>query len=319
MSKMKAIYEPLSSKEGNALLEEKASETSSDDGFPPTYVSPTKRRDSWLRVVALHATVIVCYSLIITAVLTRYITHKENLGPGLIYTPARPVLGYYLRPPIPDTTNKLHGDPFFGDPSPELDMRWNIRLESASIRLSQEEFEKYNQSHGILLGDGSGDYLATPTMYHDLHCIEFLHQSIYPDHYWPNDTLEKKEGRAYHARECLSPTYSCLVPLLEFSMRSHVARVKTPQLVLQWTGHCLHNIAHSVTCGADMTIRIMQWLPDQLLPNPVDHEHECRSEGAINQWAYKRRVNTRAPGMLVHPILGEVFPDGQFKGDDDDL
>ncbi|MCJ1286895.1 T-complex protein 1 subunit beta [Xylographa opegraphella] len=189
---MKPVYESLSSKEGNSLLEEKLSETSSDDVFPPAYIPTIKRREWWLRICALHATLIVCYCLIITAVVTRYVTHKENLGPGLIYTPARPVLGYHLRPPIPDTTNKLHGDPFFGDPSPELDMRWNIRLESASIRLSQEEFKKYNQSSGILLGDGSGDYLATPTMYHDLHCIAAFN----PTQIFGDDVTEEKGENA---------------------------------------------------------------------------------------------------------------------------
>ena len=37
------------------------------------------------------------------------------------------------------------------------------------IVLSKEEFKHYNKD-GILLGDDSG-YLATITMYHDMHCI----------------------------------------------------------------------------------------------------------------------------------------------------
>jgi len=37
-------------------------------------------------------------------------------------------MGYELRRPIPDTTFKVHRDPYFGDPSPELDQRWTYRL-----------------------------------------------------------------------------------------------------------------------------------------------------------------------------------------------
>lgn len=123
-------------------------------------------------------------------------------------------MDYRLTEPISAYPNEYHGDPFFGDPSSELDQGWNDRLrckkasnpqgtdadglEDATIRLSPEEFSHYNQS-GILLGDGSG-YLATPTAYHDLHCIRFLHKTVYPEHYFPNDSEKKQLGRNAHAR-----------------------------------------------------------------------------------------------------------------------
>ncbi|MCJ1246686.1 hypothetical protein MMC30_003895 [Trapelia coarctata] len=289
--------------EEKALLEN-SSDLSSEDGLSSTHLPPLKRRQSWLGVLALHAILIIFCSVILTVALGQYGPSKENLGPGLIYTPARPVMGYEVRGPIPDTTFKLHRDPYFGDPSPELDQRWIGRLRYASIRITLEEFEHYNQS-GVLLGDGSG-YLATPTMYHDLHCIvkqphfyfsippylglvaeggpltsslqKYLHQTIYPDYYFPNDTAAKREERNYHTR------------------------------------HCLLNLAHSVTCSGDMTIRVMRWLPNSLLPSPVDHEHECRSWDRIDGWAKARAVDTAVEGMLVHPVMGPVFPGGKFAG-----
>ena len=122
-------------------------------------------------------------------------------------------MDYRLTGPMPIYQNQYHGDPYFGDPSPELDQRWINRLrcekldrlyadangfQDSTIRLSPEEFSRYNQS-GILLGDGSG-YLATPTAYHDLHCIRFLHKTVYPNNYFPNDTEKKQLGRDAHAR-----------------------------------------------------------------------------------------------------------------------
>ena len=53
----------------------------------------------------------------------------------------------------------------------------------------------------------------------------------------------------------------------------------------------------------------MQWDPDQLLPSPVEKEHECRNFERIEEWAKDRWVDTGAPGLLVHPILGESFQD----------
>ena len=128
-------------------------------------------------------------------------------------------MDYQLTGPISAYPDGYHGDPYFGDPSPGLDQRWIDHLRckmtpiiiqtmltvsiDATIRLYPEEFSHYNQS-GILLGDGSG-YLATPTAYHDLHCIRFLHKSIYADFYWPEDSEQKRLGRDAHASRPLPP------------------------------------------------------------------------------------------------------------------
>ena len=71
-------------------------------------------------------------------------------------------------------------------------------------------------------------------------------------------------------------------------------------------GHCLHNLGHSVTCNADMTIRVMKWHPHVLLPSPVDHEHECMDWNRIDDWAKERYVDTAVKGLLVHPTKGSL-------------
>ena len=125
---------------------------------------------------------------------------------------------YQLSGPIPAYPDEYRGDPFFGDPTPELDQRWIDHLrrklfpatnekvliapKAATIRLSSEEFSHYNQS-GILLGDGMG-YLATPTVYHDLHCIRFFHKGLYPAIYFSDDSKQKRLDRTAHARKCTS-------------------------------------------------------------------------------------------------------------------
>ncbi|CAD6579897.1 MAG: hypothetical protein ASARMPRED_009288 [Alectoria sarmentosa] len=205
---------------------------------------------------------------------------RSSIPRLLLISPARKFMDYRLTGPISTYPNGYHKDPFFGDPSPGLDQRWIDRLRHATIRLSPEEFSHYNQS-GILLGDESG-YLATPTAYHDLHCIRFFHKTVYPDYYFPNDSEKKQLGRDTHAR------------------------------------HCLHNLYHSLTCNADMTIRVMRWHPNGLLPSPVDHEHECMDWDRIDEWAKERYVDTATPGLLVHPTRGEVFPGGKYLEHDEE-
>ena len=160
------------------------------------------------------------------------------------------------------------------------------------IRLSPEEFSHYNQS-GIILGDGSG-YLATPTAYHNLHCIRFLHTTLYPDYYFPDDSEKEQLSRDAHAR-----TYPPPPPPLPRALRMHLRRLTT------WPGHCLHNLYRSLTCHPDMTIRVMRWHPNLLLPSPMDHEHECMDWDSIDEWAKERYVNTATPGLLVHPTKGK--------------
>lgn len=41
---------------------------------------------------------------------------------------------------------------------------------------------------------------SAPTAYHDLHCIRFLHKTVYPEYYFPNDSEKKQLGRDAHAR-----------------------------------------------------------------------------------------------------------------------
>lgn len=167
---------------------------------------------------------------------------------------------------------------------PLLSEVWSADSVDATIRLSEEEFSHYNQS-GIFLGDRSG-YLATPTVFHDLHCLRYLHKAMYPEYYFADETEKKKAERDNHGRMPLIWLFEANWPLL---------------------GHCLHNLFHSVSCSADMTIRVLRWHPNVLLPSPVDHEHECMNWEKIDDWAKKRYVDTAQPGLLIHPTRGKLI------------
>ena len=94
-------------------------------------------------------------------------------------------------------------------------------------------------------------------------------------------------------------------------MPVRMALVETTSLyccrLTAYLGHCLHNLHHSLTCNADMTIRVMRWHPNLLLPSPIDHEHECMNWDSIDEWAKERYVDTATPGLLVHPTKGKFY------------
>ncbi|MCJ1473609.1 hypothetical protein MMC13_002260 [Lambiella insularis] len=162
-----------------------------------------------------------------------------------------------------------NSSPYFGAPTPELDQAWLDLVQHTPIVLSNEEFKHYNKD-GILLGDGSG-YLATITMYHDMHCIRYLRQTLYADYYFPNHTERERIARRNHSE------------------------------------HCLKSLKHGVTCHGDITVRTMKWEDDKLLPVATDSPHECVNAQKIDDWMKSRTCEAWRPGLLIHSILGPSF------------
>lgn len=72
----------------------------------------------------------------------------------------------------------LHGNPFKGPPSPELDEAWSRLLMNANVRVSAEDLEKAGVE-SIPLNDGSGKYYAILDVYHQLHCLKYIRHYIY--------------------------------------------------------------------------------------------------------------------------------------------
>lgn len=104
------------------------SDDEGSDVFEKSGTSLPERRSSIPRLILIYTTLATCYSILITAGLTRHVARSKYAGPNIIYTPARKVMDYRLTGPISAYPNEYHGDPFFGDPSPALDQGWNDRL-----------------------------------------------------------------------------------------------------------------------------------------------------------------------------------------------
>ena len=66
--------------------------------------------------------------------------------------------------------------PFAGPPSPGVDKAWHDLLLSTSLRVSDAEMARSNQT-SVRLPEGGG-YIAWLGVYHELHCIVCSIQSV---------------------------------------------------------------------------------------------------------------------------------------------
>ena len=70
---------------------------------------------------------------------------------------------------MPMTYTDFEESPFAGPPSPSVDKAWHDLLASTSLRISDAEMARSNQT-SVRLPEGGG-YMAWLGVYHELHCI----------------------------------------------------------------------------------------------------------------------------------------------------
>jgi hypothetical protein len=65
------------------------------------------------------------------------------------------------------------------------------------------------QDSGVPTPEGDG-YIGTLNVYHELHCLKRIHQSMYPDYYWPDYDDHKLElVRLHNGTVILSKNMLC--------------------------------------------------------------------------------------------------------------
>lgn len=241
------------------------------------------------RSIVLHS--ILCAFNLIFCLAIWYWARKDCpfgvYGPSLVYTPALEAIAYESRTWDSASTffrngsvnpNRLRKE--LGPPSAESDAAWAELIQYQNIRLKKEELGEYRDQPGLVeVADGSG-YYASISAYHSLHCIKRLHHLMYFDHYYPNKTDQES-----------------------MFIRKHHGH------------HCLNALRQTVQCNADLSILPMQWGPTTRTPIGLDGgHHQCVQWEKIDSWMKERSLDVFAPGVIVHPTLGEAYPGG--KGND---
>lgn len=70
-----------------------------------------------------------------------------------------------------------------------------------NIRLSLEDLKAVGRDEdAVELPDGSG-YVGTLNIYHEIHCVKWLHTYIYQEYYYPNlDDAQREENRLHSGK-----------------------------------------------------------------------------------------------------------------------
>ncbi|KAI1192611.1 hypothetical protein F5X97DRAFT_340080 [Nemania serpens] len=138
---------------------------------------------------------------------------------------------------------------YVGKPTDEMDQAWRKRI---------GPFVSLTPSEAAVIPDARpfhGEYPATTTVQHSLHCLNFMRQSIYGENFYP-DVINPPPGTA--------------------SFWPHVE-------------HCVETVRQVLECNADMTPLPMRWDEGAgMLLVDFERDHTCRNYDALLTWAENR-------------------------------
>lgn len=205
----------------------------------------------------IHVTLVVVYSaLYIFAV--NYLLERK-VSTNSLPLPAREA----IKPQLRYFTTDIKTNPFAGTPRPELEDAWHNLLENDNIYLPRKFLDALNLNT-IYTRDGING-IASLSIFHALHCLKLIRQTVYLPHYHPNLTGTALQRHFLH------------------------------------TDHCIEYLRESLTCHPDISLVTFRWIndtaqhrdePNAFYPTNFDAGiHECNDWSAINEWAGERRWN----------------------------
>jgi len=157
---------------------------------------------------------------------------------------------------------------YAGRPSAQLDAAWDELLYGINIRVSSNELQRSNQT-SVQLPDGQSS-LAWLEATHQLHCVKFLRQWIYRDHYQPEVVADVESHWLLHA------------------------------------DHCLELLRQSVMCHADTSLMTFEWTADDVKPmlKLEGPRHMCSNWGELMLKMRTRMITEKEMSDLKNPYLG---------------
>ncbi|SMR62120.1 unnamed protein product [Zymoseptoria tritici ST99CH_1E4] len=229
------------------------------------------KRFRWQRPLVIGlavCSVIALYTWIVLYAASIWWAEKMLHGADVVDTPLRPWMRYQSK--AFEHKHWAKDYPLAGYPSDELDARWIELQKTFYTEVPVEYMEKIGKTdEGVQLPNGN--YAASYSVMHLLHCVQRLQQSYFPDVYFPNMT-EREEF-----------------------------------LQLEHNLHCIHMLADSVMCNADVVPVPIVWRANTPMPTgDFNVAHECVDWDLLHEGMLEKRIDPWEKGTFVHPIFGEV-------------
>ncbi|KAJ7219754.1 hypothetical protein C8J57DRAFT_1393854, partial [Mycena rebaudengoi] len=137
---------------------------------------------------------------------------------------------------------------------PEVDAAWHELYSVGHVMLYPQEVKQLSNQTQPIMVNGEEVYSTTLAVFHNLHCLNLLRMSLYPDFY---------KSPATEKQLCVS----------------HLA-------------HCIDIMRETVMCAADVTPMPGRYSSDNDGPEVLfltSTEHWCQDFGRIKDWALERQ------------------------------
>ena len=237
---------------------------------------PLKRRPKSLRTCLpwlLHVILLLCSaSMLFLATQHEHAAQLKHSS----FSPALTSLNVYHNTRFNGTFDAP--SPYRGPPSEELDEAWTRITDIGVFGLSDTEFQKINSTYGNsavrLPDDRGGQKAGSLEVFHQLHCLNFLRQSTYIEHYKTR--------------------------VVSFQDDSNVVRTHID--------HCIEMLRQSIMCQSDLGVLTYNWVEVQDFPWPnFNTQHQCRDFEKVLKWGKEQEVMafeekmTKTQGVTVLP------------------
>ncbi|KUJ16675.1 uncharacterized protein LY89DRAFT_669143 [Mollisia scopiformis] len=142
---------------------------------------------------------------------------------------------------------------YMGEPSHELDANWSSLYPSVYQLIPKEEAEKLYAKTMIFPHDKERRYVIELDVFHQLHCLNMIRQTLRPDYYKPYVPGEDGEDLLFG--------------------HHHI-------------DHCVETIRQALVCASDVTVYTWHWDYEvNAMRNQFATPHTCRNFEKIREWA----------------------------------
>ncbi|KAK5120448.1 hypothetical protein LTR85_006387 [Meristemomyces frigidus] len=150
---------------------------------------------------------------------------------------------------------------------PETDSAWGNITNApvgGAIGITKEQWEAVNEYHDypVMLDEdhGTGQYLASLDVFHQLHCLDLLRKSTHPGYY------DEHEGSFAGA---------------------------SPRVIEGHLEHCVETLRQTLMCHGDMSLLTYNWVEGRAMPYPnFNTIHTCKNWDKLVAWNMQRDVTT---------------------------
>lgn len=155
-----------------------------------------------------------------------------------------------------------------------------------AIGITKEQWEAVNEypEYPVLLEEdhGTGQYLASLDVFHQLHCVDLLRKSLHREYY------DDHEGSFAGAPENV--------------VQGHLE-------------HCVETLRQTIMCHGDISLLTYNWVEGRDMPYPnFNTVHTCKKWETLTEWNMERDITVEwTDGMGKH-VLSPPLKPNDLKG-----